>query len=128
MVWYGIIGRLFKDTLDSRGTTYSSIQYSRCPSPPPHIILSGPFPFLPILHTIYTKRPHQITFRFTDLKNIKLRPHQINLLFYWFALYRHITVASVYWLRKWIHSFTKSVFLYFIHLKLNTDFSNIIFF
>ena len=46
----------------------------------------------------------------------------------WWNLISIYTVVSVYWLRKWIHSFTKSVFLYFIQLKLNTDFANIQFF
>ena len=81
MVWYGVnIGRLFKDTLDSRGTTYYSIQYSRCP-PPYHFIWT-----LPISYSIYYiyKKATPNYFSVDRLKNIKLRPHQINLLFYGF--------------------------------------------
>ena len=43
-------------------------------------------------------------------------------------LITNLTVVNVYWLRKWIHSFCTQVFLYFIQLKLNTDFANINFF
>ena len=43
-ILYCIIGRLSTDTLDTRGTTYSCIQYSGCP-PPYHFIRARPLSY-----------------------------------------------------------------------------------
>ena len=58
----------------------------------------------------------------------KLKPWTFKMFKYTYELTiyiitYHFTVVIVYWLHKLIHSFAKSVFLYFIQLKLNTDFN-----